>query len=102
MTPWEVKAWVYLRQWRGEGLHFRRQAPIGPYVVDFVCHKARLIVELDGSGHAKSEQLEHDRRRDAWLRNEGYEVVRLWNFAIDEDLTGALDHICEQARARLK
>ena len=102
LTPWEARAWVYLRQWRREGLHFRRQAPIGPYFVDFVCHEAKLIIELDGSGHASDRQAGYDRDRDAWLRQQGYEVIRLWNFALDEDWISTLDHIHNRARARLK
>jgi len=102
MTPWEAKAWVLIRQWRTEGLHFRRQAPIGPFIVDFACHKAKLVIELDGSGHAEAAQAEQDRRRDAWLESQGYEVVRLWNIALDKDVTASLDHVYRRALARLR
>jgi very-short-patch-repair endonuclease len=102
MTPWEAKAWVLMRQWRMDGLHFRRQAPIGPFIVDFVCHRAKLVIELDGSGHAEAEQAEQDRRRDTWLETQGYEVVRLWNVALNEDLVASLDHIYQRAISRLR
>jgi very-short-patch-repair endonuclease len=59
------------------GEKFRRQVPMGPYVVDFVSHRSRLIVELDGGQHAV--QMEHDRERTRWLESRGYRVIRFWN-----------------------
>ena len=57
-------------------MRFRRQEPIGLYIVDFLCRRQRLIVEVDGSQHAGSF---HDRQRDDWLRSQGYRVMRFWN-----------------------
>ena len=79
MTYAETLLWNALRRNGLAGLHFRRQAPIGPYIADFLCASERLIVELDGAPHEKPEQQAHDRARDAWLRRNGYVVLRLPN-----------------------
>lgn len=76
-----------------DGSHFRRQAPIGPYVVDFFCPAKRLIVELDGGHHNQDEVAEHDSERQRWLENEGYRVLRFWNSEIAGDLTAVLERI---------
>ena len=76
MTDAEQRLWYRLRAHRFLDLKFKRQAPIGPYVVDFVCLEYRLIVEVDGGQHADNVK---DRRRDEWLRSEGYRVLRYWN-----------------------
>ena len=76
MTDAEQRLWYRLRAHRFLDLKFKRQAPIGPYVVDFVCLEYRLIVEVDGGQHAENLS---DRRRDAWLTREGYRVLRFWN-----------------------
>jgi very-short-patch-repair endonuclease len=78
-TPTEQFVWTMLRDRRFKRFKFRRQAPIGPYVVDFVCYDRRLILELDGVGHAQPSQREHDERRDAWLRQQGFRVLRIEN-----------------------
>ena len=74
-----------------QGARFRRQAPMGIYVADFVCHESRLIVELDGGQHAG--RSEHDAARTAWLESEGYRVVRFWNNDVFENLDGVLQVI---------
>ena len=78
-TEAEGKLWKLLRDRRLCQLKFKRQVPIGKYVADFVCFEKRLIVEADGSQHADSD---HDRERDAWLRAQGFTVVRFWNVEI--------------------
>ncbi|MGP0060093.1 MAG: endonuclease domain-containing protein [Beijerinckiaceae bacterium] len=78
MTTAETLLWQSLRS-RGFGWKFRRQVPIDPYVADFVCIAAKLIVELDGPPHEKPEQQLHDRQRDAWLRAHGWKVLRFSN-----------------------
>jgi very-short-patch-repair endonuclease len=78
MTLAETILWGSLRG-RGVGAKFRRQVPIGPYVGDFVCVSAKLIVELDGPPHQKSEQQAHDERRDRWLEANGWRVLRVSN-----------------------
>ena len=87
MTPQEVKLWVHLRSWRSRGYHFRRQDPRDPYIVDFVCMSARLIVEADGGQHA-DEQQPHDAERDAWLRSQAFQVIRFTNIEILTNIEG--------------
>ncbi len=78
MTTAETMLWQSLRN-RGGGWKFRRQVPIGPYTADFVCIEAKLIVELDGPPHETSELQLHDARRDQWLRDHGWHVLRFSN-----------------------
>ncbi|HYB57668.1 MAG TPA: endonuclease domain-containing protein, partial [Alphaproteobacteria bacterium] len=75
MTDAERRLWSALRGRRLEGYKFRRQHPLGPFIVDFACLEHRLVVEADG-GHADSDD---DRRRTAWLERRGWRVVRFWN-----------------------
>ena len=86
LTDAEQVLWRHLRMRQISGHKFRRQRPIGPYIVDFVCLEKKLIVELDGSQHA--EQYSYDRSRDRWLIAQGFEVVRFWN---DQVLTETND-----------
>ena len=79
MTVAEEMLWRSLRGSQLGGLKFRRQAPIGRYVVDFLCVQHRFVVELDGPPHDELAQLDHDARRDAWLRDRGYRVLRIPN-----------------------
>jgi adenine-specific DNA-methyltransferase len=76
-----------------DGTHFRRQAPIGPYVVDFFCPAKRLIIELDGGHHNDDETAKRDGERQLWLEREGYRVVRFWNSEVTADVTAVLDRI---------
>jgi very-short-patch-repair endonuclease len=78
-TQHERALWRALKELPVAGTHFRRQAPIGPYVVDFFCPAARLIIELDGGHHNEDETSKRDRERQRWLEQEGYRVVRFWN-----------------------
>jgi len=93
MTDAEVILWSRLRRNTMDGHRFRRQHPIGPYVVDFVCLPIRLVVEVDGATHASDDEREHDARRDAWLRHRRFRVMRFWNHEIYENLDGVLDAI---------
>ena len=79
MTRAETILWNALRRNDLAGLHFRRQAPVGPYIADFLCATEKLIVELDGAPHEKEKQIAHDAHRDAWLARAGYTVLRLPN-----------------------
>jgi len=76
-TDAERAIWRQLRLWQLEGYKFRRQQPLGRFIVDFVCLEKRVVIELDGGQHA--EQKEYDTERDAWLRAEGFKVLRFWN-----------------------
>jgi very-short-patch-repair endonuclease len=92
-TPHERMLWRALRELPLEGTHFRRQAPIGPYIVDFFCPAKRLIIELDGGHHNKDEEAQCDRERQAWLEQEGYRVIRFWNSEISAELNAVLERI---------
>jgi len=73
----EVLVWKQLKGRRGDGLHFRKQHPIGPYILDFYCDEARLAIEIDGQSHGFGDRPQRDARRDAWLRREGITTLRL-------------------------
>ncbi|MCR6468403.1 endonuclease domain-containing protein [Enterobacter sp. HG048] len=85
ITPEELRLWDLFRGRRFFGYKFRRQMPIGTYIVDFACFKAKLIVELDGGQHQNEEA--YDLRRTAFLNANGWEVLRFWNneFRANED-----------------
>jgi len=91
MTDAECALWYRLRAGRLEGMKFRRQVPLGPCVVDFLCERARLVVEIDGGQHA--EQTDRDAARSEWLSARGYRVVRFWNDEVLENLEGVLEAI---------
>jgi very-short-patch-repair endonuclease len=90
MTPQEVKLWVHLRSWKKQGFHFRRQAPRDGYVVDFVCLKHRLMVEVDGGQHNFDAHARRDADRDNHFASQGFTVLRFWNNEIDRNLEGVL------------
>jgi very-short-patch-repair endonuclease len=91
MTDAERKLWWLLRRKQLQGFRFRRQVPIGPYIADFACHSARLIVELDGGQH--TVQTVYDDRRTRWLGNAGYRVLRFWNAEVFTNSDGVLETI---------
>jgi very-short-patch-repair endonuclease len=99
MTDAERKLWYAVRARRFERLAFRRQAPIGPFVVDFFCPVHRLIIELDGGQHATDEGLRYDGERTAWLAANGYRVMRFWNRDVLTNLDGVLSAILEAVDA---
>lgn len=76
-TDAEQVLWRLLRNRQLAGWKFRRQVPIGRYIVDFVCFEKRLIVEIDGGRH--QQQADHDDKRTRWLASEGFRVIRFWN-----------------------
>ena len=77
MTDAERRLWQHLRKRQQGGYRFRRQHPLGRYVLDFVCLEARLVIEVDGGQHG--ERVEDDRLRTEWLVARGFRVVRFWN-----------------------
>jgi len=93
MTVQEVKLWARLRDMKPLGFHFRRQAPIGRYIVDFVCFSRRLIVEADGGQHAMECQSNADALRDKFFRSQGFRVLRFWNSDIDQNPEGVAHRI---------
>jgi very-short-patch-repair endonuclease len=90
-TEAERRLWYHLRSRRMRGAKFRRQHPIGPYIVDFVCIEHRLIVELDGGQH--QERACYDRRRDGMLRSRGFRILRFWNHDVLQRTAEVLDEI---------
>jgi len=98
LTRAEVTLWQALRGKQLEGLKFRRQQVIGPYVVDFFCAASRLVIELDGGAHADEDAQAHDARRDQWIAAQGLRILRIQNCRVIEDLPGALAMIALAAR----
>jgi very-short-patch-repair endonuclease len=96
-TPTEQRLWAVLRGRRFAGRRFRRQHPIGPYIVDFLCAEVRLVVEIDGLIHEARQ--EYDAERDDFLREWGYRVLRIPVDQIRDDLAGALSQIEIACRA---
>ncbi len=94
----EVLLWQGLR--RQSGLHFRRQHPAGPYVLDFFCAARLLAVEVDGHVHSVAVQAAHDARRDAWLASHGIAVLRLAAAAVLADPAAAAGQVVATALAR--
>jgi len=93
MTSHEVRLWIALKRLKSRGFKFRRQVPLGRYVVDFACFSPRLVIEVDGGQHTLSEHERHDRDRDAWLRGQGFRVHRIWNYQIDREFDAVMDAI---------
>jgi very-short-patch-repair endonuclease len=94
-TEAEKRLWAQLRAKQLDGHRFRRQHPIGPYVVDFFCPKAKLIVEVDGGQHSE----DGDRERTRWIESHGYRVIRFWNNDVTNNIEGVLLRIIETLRA---
>jgi very-short-patch-repair endonuclease len=86
----ERTLWSELKLLRPMGFHFRRQVPIGPYFADFICHRARLAVEVDGDLHGSSKARANDAFRTRFFESEGYEVVRVTNTDVALNLDGVL------------
>jgi len=93
MSNAERRLWHALRARQLDGVRFRRQHPIGRYIVDFVCLERRLVVEVDGAQHAETNQIAHDARRDRWLEAEGYRVMRVPTAEVRGNIAGVLDTI---------
>ncbi|MCB9843306.1 MAG: endonuclease domain-containing protein [Phycisphaeraceae bacterium] len=99
-TPPEGVLWSRLRRKQLDGLRFRRQYPIGPYIADFYCHEATLIVEVDSKHHVGGESARHDRARDHWMRERRLEVLRVSVTDIAADMDAVLRRILAVARSR--
>ena len=99
LTWTEAKLWERLRQL---SVRFRRQAPMGPYVVDFVCHRANLVIEVDGGVHQLPDVAVRDLERDAWLNSQGYAVLRFSTKQVEDGIDGVVRDIWNAASNRLK
>jgi very-short-patch-repair endonuclease len=93
LTLQEVKLWVKLRELKPLGFHFRRQALVGRYIVDFVSFRFQLVIEADGGQHGMPEGARSDQVRDAFLQSQGFRVLRFWNSDIDANLAGVMESI---------
>ena len=96
-TDAERRLWSRLRHRGVAGHRFRRQSPIGPYVVDFVCPEKSLVIEVDGGQHAEREA--YDFERTQWLESQGYRVLRFWNNDVLNDTEVVLEVIFSALRA---
>ena len=94
-TDAEWRLWGTLRARRFAGYKFKRQQPLGPYIVDFVCFEHRLVVEVDGSQHMDSAS---DGKRDLWLAGEGFRVLRFWNSAVLQEFESVAEAILAALR----
>ena len=92
----ETKIWKIIRNRQLGGYKFRRQHPIGRFIVDFFCEQAHLIIELDGDSHA--DQVEYDRDRTKWLQDRGYHVIRFTNRQVHQNLEGVAENVLEECR----
>ncbi|MBL8060018.1 MAG: DUF559 domain-containing protein [Chthonomonas sp.] len=99
MPKAEVYLWQRFRRMRDNGIVIRRQHAIGPFIVDFACIKAKIIVEVDGQSHEGRE--DYDKEREAWLVSQGWEVIRLSNEATWKDPNSAADFVCQKIMVKL-
>jgi very-short-patch-repair endonuclease len=90
-TDTERFLWRHLRAKQMKGCKFRRQEPIGSYIVDFVCHEEKIVIEVDGGQH--SVEQKKDFERDKWLKEQGYTVLRFWNNEVLTNINGVLEVI---------
>jgi very-short-patch-repair endonuclease len=93
MTDAERKLWQYLRRIPVAQTHFRRQATVGPYFADFACHQQRLIIEVDGGQHNRTDRVLADAKRSEYLKSQGYRVLRFWNNDVLTNIEGVMESI---------
>ena len=99
LTPEEKRFWYLLRSRRFADYKFRRQHPVGHYIVDFACCEARLAIELDGGQH--QERQGYDARRTAWLNQKGWHIIRFWNNELWQNEEAVLWQILQALQTRL-
>ena len=97
-TPAEKRLWLKLRNRQLAGWKFVRQLPIGPYFADFACREAMLVVEVDGETHDTDIEIRSDQRRDAFMTDEGYLVLRVPNCDVHDSLEGVPDMLLAARR----
>jgi len=102
MTKAECALWVELRRLPLKGTHFRRQSPFGPFIADFLCHKAKLIVEVDGGAHAAVGRAARDLERQQWIESRGYRVLRFGNAQVLTDVRAVARSVFAEVDARLR
>ncbi len=90
LTDAERTLWLHLRSHRLRGYKFKRQQPLGPYIADFVCFSARLVIEVDGAQHLDSVR---DAERDRWMSDNGFRILRFWNDQVLRETEAVLEAI---------
>ncbi len=95
MTGQERKLWQIIRKRAINNFRFRRQYPIGKYIVDFICREKKLIIEVDGGQHNTKENIQADKERTEYLESKGYKVLRFWNNEIDKNIEGVYSKILQ-------
>jgi len=93
-TIWESKLWEHLRK-RNLGVRFKRQVVIGDYIVDLSCFAKKIIIEIDGKNHRKTNLNNKDAEKENYLIRQGYRILRIWNSEIDKDINCVLEKIIE-------
>jgi very-short-patch-repair endonuclease len=101
MTPAEQTLWFQLRRLPLSGSHFRRQTPIGPFIADFMCHGARLVVELDGGAHGAPDVALRDLERQEWIEGRSYLLLRFTNAEVMHDAKSVARRIFAEAKMRM-
>ncbi|WP_294237671.1 endonuclease domain-containing protein [uncultured Sphingomonas sp.] len=99
MSAPEITLWQVLRH-RPGGFKFRRQHPSGPYIADFYCHEARLIVEVDSEAHSLGDRPERDKARDRWFAHRGLTTLRIVATDIQKNIEGVTGYILATAASR--
>ena len=100
-TDAERLLWWKVRGFKQVGIHFRRQEPFTPYIVDFACHRANVIVEVDGSQHGTDDAMQYDAERTKFLEARGYLVLRFWNGEVMNNLEGVAEFILAECMKRI-
>jgi len=95
MTSQERKLWSIIRNRQFFGYRFRRQFPIGQYIVDFICREKKIIIEIDGGQHNEIKNIQYDNKRTEYLISEGYKVIRFWNNDVDKNIYGVYEKLKE-------
>ena len=92
-TDAERAFWSQIRNKQFFGMKFFRQYSFGSYILDFYCPEKKLAVELDGGQHNMAKEIDYDRRRDKFIKNSGYRVLRIWNNDVDNNMDGVVEKI---------
>lgn len=95
ITNQERKLWNIIRNRQFFNFRFRRQFPIGNYIVDFVCREKKIVIEVDGGQHNEKNNIDYDNMRSEYLALEGFKVVRFWNNDIDNNIDGVYEKLKE-------
>ena len=95
-TKQESKLWSIIRAGKFQGLKFKRQVPIGNYIVDFVCREKKLIIEIDGGQHNIPLDIKYDKIRTEYFNSLGYKVIRFWNNDIDDNIESVYEALLKE------